>query len=378
MASTTGGMLTNLFLFAPVVAVPVLAVTGMPTAPPVAASSATAEHEADGSPSANSLGAVHQDRVSDRAPGGGLFEPMDAPGQVLAMTEAGADTAAGSGETTLGAATSHLPGTEGGTAEGGFTGEGGLFSGTPSAHEPQGRAVAGNSHREGRAHGGAAGFPAEQRDRRATADDRFPGQLFAETAETRDTTGPGTAGEPADLNSRAEEPAVNWSDAGDFDPRRELLETSAAAAEPPAASRESQHGRPASIDDEPLAMLESDAAFDERSAAPHRRTADISVPAGTGFASSQDDQELLPFEGGGTPSRAVAPVTWTEAVQRLNALGIHRFQLQPGRNEHEFHFSCLHTPANNPRVTHRFEAEAGEPLRAVQLVLQQIQEWQQQ
>ena len=72
-----------------------------------------------------------------------------------------------------------------------------------------------------------------------------------------------------------------------------------------------------------------------------------------------------------------SPLTWRLAVRRLNALGIRQFRLEPGSREHEFHFSCSLTPRNNPRVTLRFEAEAGDPLQAVGHVLQQIALWQQ-
>lgn len=67
-----------------------------------------------------------------------------------------------------------------------------------------------------------------------------------------------------------------------------------------------------------------------------------------------------------------SPLTWRSAVRRLNELGIRQFRLEPGSRDHEFHFSCFLTSRNNPRVTIRFEAEAGDPLQAVEQVLQQI------
>ena len=81
----------------------------------------------------------------------------------------------------------------------------------------------------------------------------------------------------------------------------------------------------------------------------------------------------LPAEPGTPPAASVA-LTWPDAIDRLNKLGIHQYQLQPGTRKNEVHFSCNLTPANNPRVTHRFEAEAAEPVVAVEKVLQQIQE----
>lgn len=68
-------------------------------------------------------------------------------------------------------------------------------------------------------------------------------------------------------------------------------------------------------------------------------------------------------------------LTWREAVRRLNELGIQEFRLEPGSQIGEFYFACEFTPHRNARVTRRFEAEAKEPLLAVQAVLRQIDEW---
>ncbi len=68
-------------------------------------------------------------------------------------------------------------------------------------------------------------------------------------------------------------------------------------------------------------------------------------------------------------------LTWREAVRRLNELGIQEFRLEPGSQPGEFYFACEFTPHRDARVTRRFEAEAAEPLLAVQAVLRQIDEW---
>lgn len=78
-----------------------------------------------------------------------------------------------------------------------------------------------------------------------------------------------------------------------------------------------------------------------------------------------------------TPSRPEEPFTWQDAVNRLNALEIRNFRLQPGHRENQFAFVCNYTPSDSPRVSYRFEAEADEPLKAVEKVLEQIAEWQQ-
>lgn len=73
------------------------------------------------------------------------------------------------------------------------------------------------------------------------------------------------------------------------------------------------------------------------------------------------------------PSRTA--LTWKHAIDRLNSLGIRDFQLQQGLREGEFNFSCRFASLRNPRVIHRFEAEAADPLEAVNQVLQQLDEW---
>ncbi|HXY32953.1 MAG TPA: hypothetical protein VEI07_01935 [Planctomycetaceae bacterium] len=99
----------------------------------------------------------------------------------------------------------------------------------------------------------------------------------------------------------------------------------------------------------------------------------------------------LPSESAAAPPRDSAPETrravsdaspasrqalaWKQAVGRLNALGIRDYQLQPGEREGEFNFSCRFAARNNPRVIHRFEAEAADPLEAVNEVLRQLDDW---
>jgi hypothetical protein len=82
---------------------------------------------------------------------------------------------------------------------------------------------------------------------------------------------------------------------------------------------------------------------------------------------------LPPIEVSAEPSQP-SDLTWRDAVTRLNQLGIRQFKLEPGARD-GFHFSCYFTPQDNPRITHRFEAEATEPLRAVENVLSQVETW---
>lgn len=77
-------------------------------------------------------------------------------------------------------------------------------------------------------------------------------------------------------------------------------------------------------------------------------------------------------------AHAVEPLTWPEAVRRLNDLGIRNFRLESGVNPGEFNFACSYTPSDSPHVTRRFEAEADDPLKAVSKVLSQVEEAAQQ
>lgn len=73
----------------------------------------------------------------------------------------------------------------------------------------------------------------------------------------------------------------------------------------------------------------------------------------------------------------VKDLTWSSAVERLNDLEIRNFRLEPGPRKGLFVFICSYTPSESPTVSYRFEAEADQPLQAVQKVLDQIVEWRQ-
>lgn len=121
-------------------------------------------------------------------------------------------------------------------------------------------------------------------------------------------------------------------------------------------------------------------AFDQRRAK--------TLPA----ASPQESAEIRPVvwqeetAGGAQSSQAASrnvqalpqgesALTWKSAVQRLQQLEIRSYRLEPGREPGQFTFICSYTPQHNPSVSYRFEAEADEPLRAVEKVLSQIDTW---
>lgn len=91
--------------------------------------------------------------------------------------------------------------------------------------------------------------------------------------------------------------------------------------------------------------------------------------------------EQLRFESGthrgSRPPRPLPPaapsLTWQAAVKRLNELDISNFRLEPGSDPNQFLFVCSYTPPENPQVSYRFEAEASEPIKAVEKVLAQVE-----
>jgi hypothetical protein len=131
----------------------------------------------------------------------------------------------------------------------------------------------------------------------------------------------------------------------------------------------SDDGKTARADAEPVSHDPANMTSEE-----HSRS-----KAGTRLTAGFDTNRQHADADRGIPDAARYPSdearSWKAAVARLNALGIHDYQLQPGERAGEFHFSCRFVSRTNPRVMQRFEAEAREPLEAVEQVLEQIDEW---
>lgn len=68
-------------------------------------------------------------------------------------------------------------------------------------------------------------------------------------------------------------------------------------------------------------------------------------------------------------------LTWQQAVDRLNELGIRTFRLTPDSSQSGYRFVCLVTSIDDPRISRRFEAESIDPLVAVADVLEQVENW---
>lgn len=129
-----------------------------------------------------------------------------------------------------------------------------------------------------------------------------------------------------------------------------------------------------------------DLRFDSRQAPPsfggaRIQQASITDPAkGADPRSFQRSRERLPETSNPVrvPTAPAEPLTLQAAVRRLNELDIRNFRLQPGSRQNEFVFACNYSPADTPLVSYRFEAEADEPVKAIEKTLEKIAEWQQQ
>ena len=103
------------------------------------------------------------------------------------------------------------------------------------------------------------------------------------------------------------------------------------------------------------------------------------------FASSAETSRSRAVSGPSPPAQnrtsstriARQPVgsSWRDAIDHLNQFGIRTYRLSPSASDGRYHFMCLVTSADDPRISRRFEAESREPLDAVDRVLAQVEEW---
>jgi hypothetical protein len=119
-----------------------------------------------------------------------------------------------------------------------------------------------------------------------------------------------------------------------------------------------------------LPEAEAVVAIDTESAAGSAKSGRKSETVDSGASASAENRA-----SGAGPAASNYAVALKRAVGRLNDLGIRDFQLQPGVREGEFNFSCRFASRRNPSVIHRFEAEAADPLDAVNQVLRQLDDW---
>jgi len=81
-------------------------------------------------------------------------------------------------------------------------------------------------------------------------------------------------------------------------------------------------------------------------------------------------------EAAKTPTKtAKSEMTFDLARDRLKQFGITHFYLEPNAENDTYHFRCLYRDQSQSRVNRLFEAEAKDPLAAVEEVLEQIEEF---
>jgi hypothetical protein len=75
------------------------------------------------------------------------------------------------------------------------------------------------------------------------------------------------------------------------------------------------------------------------------------------------------------PAATASGLTWREATRRLEEIGITDYRLDRSETPDRFLFVCRFSPGTDDRIIQRFEAEAVEPLEAVERVLEQVELW---
>ncbi len=199
---------------------------------------------------------------------------------------------------------------------------------------------------------------------------------FAEFS--RDSDG---AGRAATTAGAAKKPQ-RWTSEGNGLPQKALLSNDPASDDRAAASAADRTAAGGSIDDHAVDQPGRDTPAKmpagRRSLPEAQAIVALDTEPATGAGSGAPrtaDASTAELRSPAPRSASRTALTWKHAVDRLNALGIRDFQLQPGEREGDFNFSCRFASRQNPRVIHRFEAEASDPLDAVNQVLRQLDDW---
>ena len=129
-----------------------------------------------------------------------------------------------------------------------------------------------------------------------------------------------------------------------------------------------------------LASHSTDSAADTGDGTSERSAYPPDSSAQPAFDSDYSARYSRSTSGGRTRSVSPRPVqaetlSWQQAVDRLNELGIRTFRLTPDSGQSGYRFVCLVTSIDDPRISRRFEAESADPLTAVGEVLAQVENW---
>jgi hypothetical protein len=94
-----------------------------------------------------------------------------------------------------------------------------------------------------------------------------------------------------------------------------------------------------------------------------------------GSVATADFLSRSPATGGTGAGRSAAGSGFVTAIEKLRAVGIERYRLEPGLTAGQFLFVCQANPVAGDPAIHRFEAEANDPAAAVEDVLKQVGDW---
>jgi hypothetical protein len=218
--------------------------------------------------------------------------------------------------------------------------------------------------------GAKADSSAAPRESGAGASDSDPFAGFSRDSDVSDRRGAST-GASAKLQKRSQ----RWLDEGNGLPQKALVT---------AERFDAEHASPRPTERRATRSPDDHAAEHQWGEAPLKLPATRrALPEAEAVVALADSTSASPPADPANADRASADpqspssraLTWKRAVARLNALGIRDFQLQAGEREGEFNFSCRFVSRTNPHVIHRFEAEAADPLDAVNQVLGQLDDW---
>jgi hypothetical protein len=210
---------------------------------------------------------------------------------------------------------------------------------------------------------------AAKREPRSGARDSDPFAEFTRDADNQRRT-------PASSSESSARRSQRWPNEGNGLPQKALLSSERQGDDRAAAAPSDRPAANGSLDG---ASAEQQGGAASGKAPVARRT----LPEAEAVVTKEIDSAVTPPATVTAETRTVADsrlasnhaVAWKRAVGRLNALGIRDYQLQPGEHDGEFNFSCRFAARSNPRVIHRFEAEAADPLEAVNQVLRQLDDW---
>ena len=131
--------------------------------------------------------------------------------------------------------------------------------------------------------------------------------------------------------------------------------------------------QPASATSRPAAR--SNLTKPVRTTPPPRETAELGDAVAGATLTEGNFGENSPDTDATTGDVPADGLTWTSASRQLQAWGIRRFRLESNPEDGQFLFVCYAPEPHNPKAQRRFETSAHDPLEAVRIALGDIANW---